>query len=150
MEFPVTINDQAGFDELVKSRLERERAKFADYNDLKNQVAALTRERDEAAAKADKAEADYTTLKTSQEEAERLAEQERELEQLRKKVAEATGVPAIALKGTTEEELTAHAEELKPFISHAPHVPDPGKTPDRNPQEDEMREFTRSLFGHSE
>lgn len=32
-------------------------------------------------------------------------------------VAEATGVPASALRGSTQEELTAHAAELKPLIA---------------------------------
>lgn len=150
MEFPVTINDQAGFDELVKARLERERSKFADYDDIKSQVASLTKERDEATDKADKALADFAALEASQKEAAERAERERELEQWRNEVAKETGLPADLLVGDTREELEVFAEKLKPHFNNAPHVPDPGKTPDTPPKDEEMREFTRNLFGHSE
>lgn len=40
-------------------------------------------------------------------------------------VAEATGVPAVALRGGTKEEFEAHAAELKPLIEN--------KTPPRSP-----------------
>lgn len=150
MEFPITINDQAGFDELVKSRLERERSKFGDYDDLKGQVSRLQKERDEATANADKAKADLTALETSRKEAEAQAERERQLGQWRKEVATTAGLPEDVLVGSTKEEFESHAATLKQHFTNAPRVPDPGKTPDRNTSNEEMREFTRNLFGHSE
>lgn len=147
MEFPVTINDQAGFDELVKSRLERERSKFADYDELKAKVDTLAKERDEATAKAEKALADFTQLQADQKAAAEKAERERELGQWRDDVAKATGVPADVLVGSTREELEQFAEKLKPHITKAPYVPDPGKTPDRSPANDAETQFVRELFG---
>lgn len=51
-------------------------------------------------------------------------------------VAEATGVPAVALAGSTKEEIEAHAETLKPLIAQQTTeqpkpavVPTVGKTP---------------------
>lgn len=48
-------------------------------------------------------------------------------------VAEATGVPAIALAGSTKEEIEAHAATLKPLIEAAaavePETPRPGVVP---------------------
>ena len=44
----------------------------------------------------------------------------------RAEVAEATGVPAEALRGSTLEEMQEHAETLKPFIA-TPSEPEPEK-----------------------
>ena len=52
-------------------------------------------------------------------------------------VAEATGVPAVALAGSTKEEIEAHAATLKPLISSeaprkgavGPYVPTEGSAP---------------------
>lgn len=147
MEFPVTIEDQSGFDELVRKRLERERSKFADYDDIKAQVEVLAKERDEATAKAEKALADYTQLETSQREAEEKAERERELGQWRDEVARESGLPADLLAGSTREELEAHAAKLKPHFSNGPRVPDPGRTPERSTAKDAELNAVRELFG---
>lgn len=55
-------------------------------------------------------------------------------------VAEATGVPAVALAGSTKEEIEAHASLLKPLIGQQPTeeprpgvVPTIGKTPNTPP-----------------
>lgn len=56
-------------------------------------------------------------------------------------VAEASGVPAVALAGSTKEEIEAHAATLKPLIGQATPTTDPppavvptvGKTPGTTP-----------------
>lgn len=64
-------------------------------------------------------------------------------------VAEATGIPAAALAGSTLEEITAHSETLKSLIPKKPGgpvVPGAGDTPPSKPADDE-RGFLRDLFG---
>jgi hypothetical protein len=61
-------------------------------------------------------------------------------------IAKATGVPAQYLRGTTEDELKAHAEELAPvFKDRGPTVPTVGQIPTTTPSDD--RETVRRLFG---
>lgn len=63
------------------------------------------------------------------------------------KVATATGVPASALRGADESELTAHAGELKELlIPSAPVIDGQGKTPG-DPPSDPNIEAVRTLFG---
>lgn len=76
-------------------------------------------------------------------------ESEREHAQLVAKIAEAEGVPAVALRGTTEEELTAHAASLKEaFKPSAPVIPGQAKIPGA-PLADPNREAVKKLFGNN-
>lgn len=86
---PITTQDE--LDRVIGPRLQRERAKFADYGDLKQKVT------DQEATIADLQE--------------KLGESA--LKDKRKSIAEKAGVPESVLRGTTDEELQAHAEELK-------------------------------------
>lgn len=68
------------------------------------------------------------------------------LASIRADVAQATGVPATALRGTTKEELEAHAAELKPLLAGvSPVIPTQGTTPTA-PPESALREFAHRLF----
>jgi hypothetical protein len=61
-------------------------------------------------------------------------------------IAKATGVPAQYLRGTTEDELKAHAEELKPLVQNrGPVIPGLGNIPSTTPTDE--RTFVRDLFG---
>lgn len=87
-------------DKLIAAEL----AKFADYDELKGKAAKL----DEAE------QASKTELQRAQEAAQ-AAEKRAEAAEAkvtRAEVAEAKGVPASVLRGTTKEELEAHADEL--------------------------------------
>lgn len=86
---PIATQDE--LDRVIGPRLQRERAKFADYGDLKQKVA------DQEATIADLQE--------------KLGENA--LKEKRKSIAEKAGVPESVLRGTTDEELQAHADELK-------------------------------------
>lgn len=86
---PITSKEE--FEKILGKRLHRERAKFADYEDLKKQVASQ--------------EATISELR------EKLGEQE--MKDKRKSIASEAGVPENLLRGDTEEELKAHAAELK-------------------------------------
>jgi hypothetical protein len=98
---------QEEFDRMVGPRLERERAKFADYDDIKTKAAEFDKAQDaaktelqKAAERAEKAESERDTLRTAS---------------LRAEVALAKGLTASQAKrlvGSTKEELEADADEL--------------------------------------
>lgn len=62
------------------------------------------------------------------------------------KVSAATGVPADALRGADEAELTAHAESLKALMPSAPVIEGQGKTPGTTPGDPNI-EAVQKLFG---
>lgn len=99
-------------------------------------------------------EAQKTELQKAAERAEKAEKQLQQLESERQiagwkaEVADATGIPVAALRGSTREELQAHADELKPLLDQSrrgPYVPTPGDMP-TTPASDE-RTFVRQLFG---
>lgn len=116
---------QAQLDDIIEKRLAREREKYADYDQLKEQVAELTgdKAKSDAAAKAEedakkseteKVAGDLAELRKQLEEAE-TARQKSEAESLRLRVAAAKGLTetqANRLQGSTKEELEADADEL--------------------------------------
>ena len=98
---------QEELDRIIQGRLDRERKRFSDYDELK-QAADRLRQLEEA----NKTEAEKT--------AERLAAAEKraaelEAKALRAEVAAAKGVPAALLTGSTAEELEAAADALIAF-----------------------------------
>ena len=117
---------QAEMDAVIADRLRRERAKYADYEDLKAKAAKF----DEAE------EAGKTDLQRAREEAEtyraRADALQRDIDarNARDKVAAEKGVPASLLTGTTEEECAAQAEAMLKWRGPAqnyPAVPDGGE-----------------------
>ena len=132
-EQPESTFSQEDVNRIVQERLQREREKYSDYDELKT-----------AAERAQELEAEKTTL------AERVAEFEAKEEQqkLVNSVAEATGIPAAALKGDTKEELEAHAEVLKSLMKPTgPVIPGQEKRPQKV-EESEERKAIRQLFGN--
>lgn len=121
------------------------RAKPADYEDLKAKAAKL----DELEA-ANKSEIEKAVEKATA--AEQAAAQAK-ADALRWKIAAKHGITdddaELFLTGTDEETLTKQAERLTQRVvdrkKQGNHVPREG-TPPREPQEDEMRAFTRNLF----
>jgi len=98
---------QEEFDRIIQSRLARDRAKFADYDELKKAADRLSEiesanktEAEKAAARADAAEKRAAEL---------------EAKALRAEVAAAKGVPVSLLTGSTQEELEAAADALIAF-----------------------------------
>jgi hypothetical protein len=105
-------------------------------------------------AKSNKSALDELTGKYTAAESERGAlatklqtyEAEKERATLVSEVAEAAKVPASALRGTTREELEAHAKVLAELIKPSgPVIPGQELTPDKV-TENPLREFTRNLF----
>lgn len=122
------ITTQADLDRIIGARLDRERKKYAGFEDLK--------------AKAEKYDAieegQKTELQKLQERIER-AEKENAVFKQREQVntwaaevSKETGVPANLLRGSTKDELESHAAMLKEFTgeqSTAPVVQSDGKKP---------------------
>ena len=108
----------------------------------------------ESRSKANKAALDELTAKHELTAAEKVElatkletyEAEKERATLVSEVAAAAKVPASALRGTTREELEAHAAVLAELIKPSgPVIPGQELTPDKV-TENPLREFTRNLF----
>lgn len=100
-------SSQEELDRIIQARLDRERKRFADYDELKRAADRLSE-----IESANKTEAEKT--------AERLAAAEKraaelEAKAIRAEVAAAKGVPAVLLTGSTQEELEAAADALIAF-----------------------------------
>lgn len=125
-EEPERTFTQAEMDAVLGERLARERAKYADYDALKEKAEAY-----DAAAEANKSDLQKATERADALEKElkaiKQANQEREL---REKIATETGVPASLLRGSSEEDLRSQAEAIltfaKPQTSY-PQVKDGGE-----------------------
>ena len=125
---------QADLDRSIGERVARERAKYGDYGDLKAKAAKF----DEAEA------ASKSELQKATERAEAAEKKVSEFESRQqvtawaKQVSKETGVPADALRGSTLEELEAHAAQVKALIpetpkgARAPYVPGEGQSPSGN------------------
>lgn len=119
---------QSEMDAILGDRLKRERAKYADYNDLKAKAAkfdeaeaASKSELEKAVERAEKAEKALEDMKA-----------EAAIAQARAEVAREKGVDAELLRGETREELEAHADLIKSYIEGAPkygQVKDGGEPP---------------------
>src|SRR5690242_6296749 len=145
------ITTQEDLNKVLAPRLERERAKFADYSDLKSKAARL----DELEA-ANKTEAEKF--------AERIAALEQEnarfqSEALRSRIQAKHGISdedaALFLTGADEETLTAQAKRLaarevdrKKRGGIAPK--EGGSADTKGAGASDLREFTRSLFGSTD
>ena len=116
---------QQDVDRIVSERLAREKAKYEDYDTLKEKAQLY-----DAAEEASK-----TELQKAQDKAEKLQKlldernHEDAVRNVREKVAKETGVPAELLTGETEEECKEWADKLKEYRTPStyPNVRDAGE-----------------------
>ncbi|AVR77123.1 scaffolding protein [Mycobacterium phage Leston] len=115
-EAPKTFT-QAELDRIINDRLDRERAKYAGFDDLK--------------AKAEQFDAIKEGEKTElqREREAREAAEKRAAAELRGRIAATKGVPVGSLVGETEEELTAKADELLAWKGAGEQKPPPRRNP---------------------
>ena len=97
------ITSQEKFDKRVSARIARERAKYADYSDLKAKASQFDEIQQAAKSETEKA-------------LERINALEKELESerfntVRSQIASKKGVPAHRISGATPEELEASADD---------------------------------------
>lgn len=126
---------QADVDRIVRERVQRERAKYADYDDLKAKAGSAT------------------TLEERVAEIERTARASEE-RALRAEVANAKGLTpnqAKRLVGATREELEADADELIKDIGAQKQKNNVSPREGNNPKasDDPMRDFARGLFARA-
>lgn len=122
------ITTQEDLDKVIGARLAREREKYADYDDLKAAASKL------ADAEARLAQIDAQAA----------------LDKIRNDVAQEAGVPAELLRGSTKDELTAHASALAEALKARPSVPvipTQGATPSVSEADSARRAFAQELFG---
>lgn len=123
---PITTQEE--LDKVIGARLAREREKFADYDDLKAAASKL------ADAEARLAQIDAQAA----------------LDKIRNDVAQEAGVPAGLLRGSTKDELAAHASALAEALKAQPSVPvipTQGATPSVSDADSARRAFAQELFG---
>lgn len=96
---------------IVADRLTRERAKYADYDDLKAKAGRV----DEADIRAAIFQQQLDVMKA-----------DNDRREMKQRVSAATGVPAALLTGDTEEACTAQAQEILKFSAPYPNVRDGG------------------------
>lgn len=136
--------DQPETDWKAEARKWEQRAKDNARTAKENQTAAQRLAEIEESSKSElqkAVEARDAALKRVQE-----FESERQVSAWKTEVAAETGVPVEWLRGSTREELAAHAEVLKPAAPSArgPQVPSPGNIPDHPVSED--AQFAHRLF----
>jgi len=116
---------QAELDTVISERLNRERAKYADYETLKDKAAKF-----DAAEEASK-----TELQKAQDERQRYKDEldriknENKIRDIRGKVSQETGVPENLLSGDTEEICKEQAKAILAFANQGsyPDVRDGGE-----------------------
>ena len=113
------ITSQEEFDKALAKRLERERAKFADYDTLR-----------EKASKFDEVqEASKSELQKAQERAEAAEKRATEFEHvaLRTRIATEMGVIPEVIQGTDEETMRASAQRVLDWANQGKRTPPPTK-----------------------
>lgn len=126
------------------SRKWEDRSK-SNYDDLQKAQADLE-ERDKAIEAANTRLSEFEAANSDMKTKLDAIDTEKAHAELVAEVAKRTEVDAAALRGTTKEELEAHAETLKAvFAPSAPVIDGQANTPGEQPV-DELREFTRGLF----
>ena len=130
---------QADLDRIIQDRVARERAKYADYDDLKA-----------TAGQVETFQSRISELETTNGELVgkvELFETEKERATLVSDIAKTTGVPVSALRGNTREEPESHAAELAALLKPSgPVIPGQERTPQSIP-DSPQRQFVGKLFG---
>lgn len=131
---------QADLDRIVENRLQRERAKYADYEQYKADSAKLgtvVAERDELKNQLDTANKELGTLRG-----------EKQVREWAQEVSQETGVPADVIRGNTKEEMLAHAQSLEKYVNvSAPVVGSDGKSPNSPAATSTRDMFAQALEG---
>lgn len=112
---------------IVNDRLGRQKAKYADYDDLKAKAAKFDKLEEASKTELQKATEKATALQSELDAIKKQAE----LREIREKVAKETGVTANLLTADTEEACTEQAKAILEFAGSQkgyPTVKDGGET----------------------
>lgn len=136
---PITSQEQ--LDGILKNRLNRERAKYADYEELKGKAARLDEIEEAAKSELEKAKeaaasatAELQSLKAS------IA-----LDKAKDDIAAEYGLPASILRGSSADELREHAKAISEQVKLYPSTKDKGEGRKPTPEQTK-NEFVSNLF----
>ena len=118
------------------------KANKAAADELEKLKESQMSEADKAAKRTQELEAQVAAYKAKEQQAEWKAQ-----------VSAKTGIPAEALRGSTLEEIQAHADILKPLVHPAPklpNVPNPAQHPEGKTADERAKAYVRSLFGNKD
>lgn len=110
------IDSQEDLDRIIEKRLARERAKFADYEEVKAKAAKVDEIEEEKKSDLQRALDQIEALKAEVEQSKAAAAQA-ERAVLVEKVAASKGVPAKYLSGDSEDDLVASADAFLDDVS---------------------------------
>lgn len=116
---------QAEVDAIVGDRLKRDRAKYADYEELKEKAARLDEIEEASKSELQKATEKAAALQTKLDQMKHADE----VRVMRERVANEAGVPATLITAETEEEAKRQAELIVAFAkpNSYPNVRDGGE-----------------------
>ena len=146
------IETQEDFDRAIRERIERERAKYSDYDELKAKAAKFDEAEEARKTELEKAQARINRLEA----AAKARDEADRARAMREKVSKETGVPAELISGTDEESMTEWARGVAAFAkARVPAAPKlegsglfAGKGASAGGTEDEvLREFANALVG---
>ncbi len=107
---------QAQMDAIIGDRLARERAKYADYSELKQKAEAYDQAEElsnqKATERAERAEAQLADMRSRA-----------EAERMKAEIAADRGIPAELLRGSDRAELEAHADAIKAALAGVQRFP---------------------------
>lgn len=122
------ITTQEDLNRIIGERIARERSKYEGFEDYKAKA-----EKYDAFEEGQKTELQKLNERLENAEKENAAYKQREqLAAWAKEVSDESGIPANLLRGTTKDEMEAHAKELKAFTgerSTAPVIESDGRKP---------------------
>lgn len=131
---------QADLDRIVENRLQRERAKYANYDQYKadsEKLGNVVAERDNIKNQLATANSELAELKG-----------EKQVREWAQEVSQETGVPADVIRGNTKEEMLAHAQSLEKYVSvSAPVVRSDGKSPNQPAATSTREMFAQAIDG---
>ena len=120
----------------------KKKANKAAADELEKLKESQMSETEKAAKRTQELEAQVAAYKAKEQQAEWKAQ-----------VSAKTGIPAEALRGSTLEEIQAHADILKPLVHPAPklpNVPNPAQHPAGQTADERAKAYVRSLFGNKD
>lgn len=149
---------QEEFDRIIADRLTRQeqkiRTEYSAFDEYKAKAekfdaaeAANKTEMQKAIERAEAAEKKAADYEAAQKSADEKAEHDKQVATWASEVAKAKNIPVEMLRGSTKEELEAHADVLKPVIVAQRNgvVPTEGTAPENVTSEE--RQAVAALFG---
>lgn len=132
---------QEQLDAIIGERLAKEKAKYADYDDIKAKASKYDEMEEASKSELQKAQEQSAAYKTELDELKKAES----IRSIRDKVSKDTGVPANLLTSDTEEACKAQADAIKAYVGD--NQPKGKKIPDGGEKGGTTGKTTAELFG---